>query len=76
MLCTGGKPVMEKPELLFKVAPSGDPIFRGYCSACRNVTFVFAGNTEGSLQLMQRAFDIHMEEIHRHRHEGCGEQSA
>ena len=36
---------MEKAELLFKVTPSGDPVLRGYCSACRDTTFVLAVNT-------------------------------
>jgi hypothetical protein len=67
---------MQKPELLFKVTPSGDPILRGYCSACRNVTFVFAGNTEESLQVMQRAFDIHLEEMDHGGDQGAAELSA
>jgi hypothetical protein len=54
--------------------PSG---ITGEGAAGRNVTFVFAGNAEEeSLQVMQRALDIHMEEIHRHRDEGGGAAGA
>ncbi len=56
---------MNKIELLFKVAPSGDPVLRGYCSACPDTAFVFAVNTEENQQLMQQAFDIHADDVHR-----------
>ena len=41
--------------MLFKVAPSGDPILRGYCSACSDANFLFAVNTEENQRLMQLA---------------------
>ena len=55
---------MEKAELLIKVCPSGDPLLRGYCSACRDTTFAFAFDTEENQRLMQQAFDIHAQEFH------------
>ena len=55
---------METPELLLKVCPSGDPLLRGYCSACLDTTFVFAVNTEENQRLMQQAFNIHVQEVH------------
>ena len=55
---------MEKAALMFKVAPSGDPVLRGYCSACRDTAFVFAVNTEENQRLMQQAFEIHLVEVH------------
>ena len=53
-----------KTELLLKVCPSGDPLLRGYCSACLDTTFVFAVNTEENQRLMQQAFNIHVQEVH------------
>jgi hypothetical protein len=55
---------MEKAELLVKVCPSGDPLLRGYCSACRDTTFVFAFDTQENQLLMKQAFDIHLQESH------------
>jgi hypothetical protein len=55
---------MQKPELLIKVSPSGDPLLRGYCSACPNVNFVFAVNTDENLKLMQQAFAIRLQDVH------------
>lgn len=55
---------MQKPEMLLKVSPSGDPLLRGYCSACTNVNFVFAVNTDENLRLMQQAFAIHLQDAH------------
>ena len=65
---------MQKPEMFLKVSPSGDPLFRGYCSGCTSVNFVFAVNTNENLKLMQQAFAIHLQDVH-----GCEagtEQSA
>ena len=55
---------MEKAELLFKVNPSGDPLLRGYCSACWDTTFVFAVNTDENQRLIKQAFYIHAHEVH------------
>ena len=55
---------MEKAELLIKICPSGVPLLRGYCSACRDTTFAFAFDTEENQLLMQQAFDIHLQESH------------
>jgi hypothetical protein len=55
---------MKKPELLVAIGPSGDPLLRGACSLCLNVTFVFTGNTEENYKLMQQAFDKHFREVH------------
>ncbi len=55
---------MQKPEMLLKVVPSGDPLLRGYCSVCPNIDFVFAVNTDENLRLMQQAFAIHLQDVH------------
>ena len=55
---------MQKPEMLLKVVPSGDPLLRGYCSVCPNINFVFAVNTDENLRLMQQAFAIHLQDVH------------
>jgi hypothetical protein len=59
-----GRDSMKKAELLIRVCPSGDPLLRGYCSACRDTTFVFAFDTEKNQRLMLQAFDIHLQESH------------
>ena len=55
---------MQKPEMLLKVVPSGDPLLRGYCSVCPDINFVFAVNTDENLRLMQQAFAIHLRDVH------------
>ena len=55
---------MKKPELLIAVAPSGDPLLKGSCSTCHNITFAFVGNTEQNRRLMQLAFEKHVRETH------------
>ena len=54
-----------KPELLFKVTPSGDPLLRSSNSSCPDVTFAFVGGTEENRRLMRLAFDIHFGEVHK-----------
>ena len=67
---------MQKPEMLVKITPSGDPLLRGYCSACTNVNFVFAVNTDENLKLMQQAFAIHLQDVHVFSPETDTEQSV
>ncbi len=55
---------MKKPELLITVAPSGDPLLKGSCSACHNIIFTFVVNTEENQRLMQLAFEKHVRETH------------
>jgi hypothetical protein len=53
---------MKKPDLLITLTPAGDPLLKGSCSACKNVTFAFVGNTAENHRLMQLAFDNHFRE--------------
>jgi hypothetical protein len=55
---------MKNPELLIEVTPSGDPLLRGSCSACHNVTFAFVGDTAENRRLMKLAFEKHCREVH------------
>ncbi len=55
---------MKQAELLIKLAPSGDPMLRGSCSSCPEVTFAFVGNTDANLRLMQAEFDQHCAKMH------------
>jgi len=45
---------MKKPELLITIGSSGDPLLRGACSLCPDVTFIFPANTEENHKLMLR----------------------
>jgi hypothetical protein len=55
---------MKKPELLIALTPSGNPLLRGSCSLCPNVTFAFVGNIAENRRLMQLAFDKHVRQVH------------
>ena len=55
---------MQKPEMLLKVVPSGDPLLRGYCSVCPNINFVFAVSTGENLRLLHQVFAIHLQDAH------------
>ena len=55
---------MTKPELLIKSGPSGDPLLRGTCSSCSDVTFVIVGDTPENRRLMQQMFDNHFNKVH------------
>lgn len=53
-----------KPELVIAVVPSGDPVLKGSCSICHNVSFVFVGDTAENRRLMQLAFEKHVRDAH------------
>lgn len=55
---------MEKPELVIKTLPSGDPILRGACSFCPQVTFVIVGDNAENRRLIQQMFEKHFHEAH------------
>jgi hypothetical protein len=55
---------MKKPELLIRVTPSGDPLLKGSCSTCSDVTFAYVGDTDENRRLMQLAFERHVREKH------------
>jgi hypothetical protein len=55
---------VEKPRLVLKPTPSGDPLLRGFYSQCPHVTFAFVGNTEDNLKLMHHAFERHVLDVH------------
>ena len=57
---------MKKSELVIKPAPSGDPVLRGVCSSCSDITFVIVGDTEENRRLMQQMFDKHFIDVHLH----------
>jgi hypothetical protein len=54
---------MTKPELVLLTLPSGEPLVRGYCSACPNVTFSFV-NTPDSQRKIKQAFERHFQQVH------------
>jgi hypothetical protein len=55
---------MKKPELVIRAAPSGEPLLRGFCSSCPDVTFFFVGDIEENRRLMQQMFDKHFKTVH------------
>jgi hypothetical protein len=55
---------MKKPELVIWSAPSGDPLLRGACSFCPDVTFAIVGDIEENRRLMQQMFDKHFNKVH------------
>jgi len=54
---------MTKPELILLVVPSGEPLLRGYCSACPDVTFTFLNTPDGERKI-ERAFEAHFQQVH------------
>jgi hypothetical protein len=57
---------VKKAELIVKPSPSGDPILRGACSSCPDITFIIVGDTEENRRLMQQMFDKHFVDAHLH----------
>jgi hypothetical protein len=54
-----------KPHLLI-MSDEGDPVLKGRCSACANVTFSLSGSTQSSLALIHEMFSEHFRNVHRH----------
>ncbi len=63
---------MTKPCLVI-LSDEADPVLKGQCSGCVNVTFSLS-NTESSLSLMHGMFSEHFRKVHLH--EDAGHESA
>ena len=57
---------MKNPELVIMASPSGEPLLRGACSSCPDITFAIVGDIEENRRLMQEMFDKHFETVHSH----------
>jgi hypothetical protein len=65
---------MSRAKLLIEPVPSGNPLLKGYCSECRNVSFVYVGDTAENRRLMRQAYDRHEMEVHLQDHAGQPER--
>jgi hypothetical protein len=54
---------MKKPHLII-LSDAADPILKGRCSSCENVTFSLSRNTESSLALIHGMFSEHFRKAH------------
>jgi hypothetical protein len=55
---------MTKAHLLI-MSDEGDPVLKGRCSACENVTFSLSGSAQTSLPLIHEMFAEHFRKVHR-----------
>jgi hypothetical protein len=54
---------MKKPHLVI-MSDEGDPVLKGRCSLCEDVTFSLSGSTESSLALIHEMFSEHFRKVH------------
>jgi hypothetical protein len=54
---------MKKPHLVV-LSDAADPVLKGRCSPCEDVTFSLPQSTESSLALMHGMFSEHFRKVH------------
>jgi hypothetical protein len=63
---------MKKPHLEI-LSDETDPVLKGRCSSCEDVSFSLSGNTQSSLALIHEMFAEHCRKVHVH---GDGNNAA
>lgn len=63
---------MKKPHLEI-LSDETDPVLKGRCSSCEDVTFSLSGNTQSSLALIHEMFAEHYRKVHMY---GDGNNAA
>jgi hypothetical protein len=52
-----------KPHLVI-ISDEGDPVLKGRCSSCEDVTFSLSAGTPSSLALIHEMFSDHFRKVH------------